>query len=272
VAVIVIFHATENDHMPSLENIKASLARANGVLVHGERDYARMRSFGLETNLSIFPHGVAVRPVAELDVSKERKGLTGRTVISTYGFLLPNKGIEPLIDAFSILSSDDPQVHLLLVNAIHPLDISQHIKERCAAKIRKLGLQEKVTFVTDFLPDEESFAHLECSDLIVFPYRNSQESSSGAVRFGLAANRPVACTPLAIFDDVKDVVHFLPGMSPREMAKGIRHLVRDPRALEQKAKTQHAWLKDHDWAVIGTGLSALIREKHAELWGERRSV
>jgi glycosyltransferase involved in cell wall biosynthesis len=272
VAVIVIFHATESDHMPCLENIKASLARANGILVHSEEDYSRMTSFGLENNLSIFPHGVAVRPVAELDTAKARKGLTGRTVISTYGFLLPNKGIEALIEAFSILSSDDPQLYLQLVNAIYPLDISKQIKEKCAAKIRNLGLQERVSLVTDFLPDEESFAHLECSDLIVLPYRNSQESTSGAVRIGLAANRPVACTPLAIFDDVKDVVHFLPGTSPKEIAKGIRHLLRDPRALDQKVKTQHAWLKEHDWAVIGTGLSALIRAKHAELWGQPRSI
>jgi glycosyltransferase involved in cell wall biosynthesis len=272
VAAIVIFHATEIDHMPSLENIKASLARANAILVHSEQDHARMRSFGLENNLSIFPHGVAVRPVAELDTAKARKGLTGRTVISTYGFLLPNKGIEPLIEAFSILCADDPQFYLQLVNAIYPLDISQQTKEKCAAKIRNLGLQEKVSLVTDFLPDEESFARLECSDLIVFPYRNSQESSSGAVRFGLAANRPVACTPVGIFNDVKDVVRFLPGMSPREMAKGIRHLLRDPRALEQKVKAQQAWLRVHDWAVIGTRLSALVREKPAELWSQQRSV
>ena len=75
---------------------------------------------------------------------------------------------------------------------------------------------------TDFLPDDESLALLSAADLIVFPYQDTGESASGAVRYGLAIGKPVAVTPLPIFDDVVLRCLTLPGISPKEIAQGIR--------------------------------------------------
>ena len=62
---------------------------------------------------------------------------------------------------------------------------------------------------------------LSQQDLIVYPYQTSNESSSASVRDGLASLRPVLVTPLPIFDDVNDLVDYLPGTSPKDLAKGI---------------------------------------------------
>ena len=37
----------------------------------------------------------------------------------------------------------------------------------------------------------------------------------------MASLRPVLVTPLAIFDDVNDLVDYLPGLSPDDLAAGI---------------------------------------------------
>ncbi|NKX16972.1 hypothetical protein HGG75_21850 [Ochrobactrum pseudogrignonense] len=62
---------------------------------------------------------------------------------------------------------------------------------------------------------------LSAADLILYPYQNTAESASGAVRYGLAVNKPVAVSPAPIFDDVNDVVFQLPGTNPEAIANGV---------------------------------------------------
>ncbi|HEY1908021.1 MAG TPA: hypothetical protein VGG91_18380, partial [Myxococcaceae bacterium] len=93
----------------------------------------------------------------------------------------------------------------------------------------------------------------------VFPYQQTAESSSAAVRVGLAARRPVACTPSEIFDDVRSVVHTLPGFDPASLARGLAELLGDPDRLASRQKAQDAWLETHDWGVLARRLSGLLR-------------
>jgi len=83
-----------------------------------------------------------------------------------------------------------------------------------------LNLGEKVRMVTDFLDNDVAIATLAKCDLLVFPYQNTKESASGAVRMGVAAGVPIAVTPLPIFDDIEGAIR-LPGISVDYIVKGI---------------------------------------------------
>ncbi|MDR9440411.1 MAG: hypothetical protein RI841_13105, partial [Halomonas sp.] len=89
-------------------------------------------------------------------------------------------------------------------------------------------------------------------------YQHTQDSSSAAVRWGLASGRPVACTPLGIFDDVSDAVAFLPGTAPAELARGIRGLLDDAERRQQLQQDASAWLTAHDWPRLSLRLRGLI--------------
>ncbi|MDO9460319.1 MAG: mannosyltransferase, partial [Alphaproteobacteria bacterium] len=116
-----------------------------------------------------------------------------------------------------------------------------------------------ITLVTDYLTDDEVLARLRDADLIVFPYQQSGESSSAAVRFGLASCRPVACTPLPIFHDVAAVTFQLPGITPKELAEGFVALLGDEARLKAAELRQTAWLAQHDWQVVSTRLWNILR-------------
>ena len=60
--------------------------------------------------------------------------------------------------------------------------------------------------MTDFLDDDVAIATLAKCDLLVFPYQNTKESASGAVRMGVAAGAPLAVSPIPIFDDVSGAI------------------------------------------------------------------
>ncbi|MCD6184670.1 MAG: glycosyltransferase [Deltaproteobacteria bacterium] len=256
IIMIIFFHSTKDVEISGLEASLApvthSLARVDRLLMHGIEDLNLFKSRGLYENTALFPHGVLNR----LSASKIPPQ---KTIIASYGFMLPHKGLEQLIEAFAILKKTHSNLHLLMVNALYSDIVSDNTKQRCQELIKANKLENKVTMITDFLKDEESFALLDTASMIVFPYQATAESASGAVRYGLASRCPVVCTPLDIFSDVKDIVHTLPGTSPNDIAVGIEQLLLDPDRLKSKQEFQDRWLRAHSWEKLGIRLGGMIK-------------
>jgi glycosyltransferase involved in cell wall biosynthesis len=228
------------------------------IFVHTVEGMNLLRKAGIVNNVALFPHGVMNWRADRMETVKRNLGLAGKKVISSYGFLLPQKGIGELIRAFAYVVQRLPDSYLILANALYPHASSEEERIRCLHLIDSLGISDKVTMINQYLKDEESLCLLEASDLIVFPYRGTVESSSAAVRYGLVSQRPVACTPQPIFSDVEDVVHFLPGYSPEKIADGIIFLVEHPEEVRNKWEIQKKWLHEHSWSVLGKRLSNVI--------------
>jgi glycosyltransferase involved in cell wall biosynthesis len=251
----ITFHSTAdvkigNIHK-SIRSIRDQLKSVDRLFVHTANDCNILKTFDLVDNVSMIPHGITRRNKHKIDDCKRIFGIGNKCIIATYGFMLPHKGINEIIMAFYELDNINTDIHLMLVNALYPLPISHEIKRGCIDMIDRLGLNDKVTIITDYLSDDESIALLECADIIVFPYQITKESSSAAVRMGISTHRPVACTPLDIFSDVKDVVHFLPGTTPLDIKNGLAHILWNADLLNSKTEKQEQWIATHSWQSIG---------------------
>lgn len=262
VAVHVFFHTTadlvRDGKTISLATIKDTLALATRLYVHAVSDLNRFKACGLVNNVVFFPHGVAAVPCAPPWQATQNNLPKGATIIAAYGFLLPHKGLQQLIEAFSQLIKDGSNLHLLLVNALYPAPESNQEHQACIALIKRLYLVAHVTLITDFLSDAQCVTTLQQADLIVYPYQQTQESASGAVSVGLATGKPVAVTPLAIFDDVADAVRRLPGIDPQSIADGILDLLQNPQVLKEQAHKTQQWAASRQWPVLSVRLLNLI--------------
>ena len=87
--------------------------------------------------------------------------------------------------------------------------------------IKELGLEHKIIIDTTFQNDIKTLNILGEQDCLIFPYQKTNESSSAAVRHGIASYCDVLVTPSHIFDDVSDLVEYLPGFSANEIAAGL---------------------------------------------------
>ena len=262
IRTLVFFHSTADVEWgglhKSLAQIRDALAGCERLMVHGVDDLNRLKAIGLDANATLFPHGVMAEPRVTLPADPRHTALAGKRVIASYGFLLPHKGIHELIEAFAELARKDSSLHLLLLNALYPAPPSQAEAQRCRDTIAQLGLEERVTLINDFLPDDQTLGWLQSAELLVFPYQHTQESSSAAVRWGLASGRPVACTPLSIFDDVAEAVAFLPGTAPKELAAGLSALLQDAQHRQQVQQAAADWLTAHDWSRLSLRLQGLL--------------
>ncbi len=253
IKIIIIFHSiadiTIKGLEASLKDIKDSLKLVNTLLVHTIDDMNFFKNMEL-TNMALLPHGIRNRE-KEIEIREIK-------TIATYGFLLPHKGILELIETFAILKESFKGLKLLLVNSLYPIEESREYYLLCKQKIEELGLNSSIEMHTDFLTDEESFRLLDSSDLLIMPYRKTQESASGAIRYAISTMRPIVCTPQPIFSDVEDIVHFTKGFTPKEMVDSIKYLIENQNILYSKIDRQREWIIEHDWSNISRKLQSFI--------------
>src|ERR1700745_3398258 len=136
-----------------------------------------------------------------------------------------------------------PYAYLLMVNADYPVPASQEVRDRCLALTRLLDIEGQVSLINQFLETEETLFLLSACDAIVFPYQQSQESASGAVRLGLAAGRPVLTTPLPVFADLAEVVQQLPGTDATAITEGILSVLGDAGRRTEILQRQRRWFR-----------------------------
>lgn len=257
--VIICLHSTDdpvaeadvaNFHLPWLV---PALAVCDRVLVHSFGDLNRLKDLGLVDNVALFPHGVLRRA----DVAPGRPKGTAET-IATYGFALPHKGLPEILQAVRLLHDRGRKIRLKMVNAEYPARVSAELVNDLKSQIASLGLTDFVETHNRFLTDAESMALLTDSDLVVFPYQHTGESASGAVRYGMAVERPVAVTPLSIFSDIEGAAFRMSGTAPADIATGIAAALDaiSGKTPEAKAIAEQAarWREQHDYRVVGRRL------------------
>jgi glycosyltransferase involved in cell wall biosynthesis len=251
-------------HITVAPMTRAVARKARTAIAHAVETFERARatSTGKQFDLSRHEHGVLFD--LEHAVAQRRLRLPDDAlIIGSYGLLLPHKGIANLILATASLRLSGKSVKLLLTNAVLPSPISREYLACCQSLVAENGMARDVIFETDFLPDEISLARLAACDVLVFPFQNAIGSSSAAVRMGLASRRPVMCSPEPIFADVAEVVAFLDGDRPDDIASGICALLTDQNRLAQLSQCQEEWLARDSWSQVAEQLQDILEQSVA---------
>jgi glycosyltransferase involved in cell wall biosynthesis len=253
----------------SLNEIAEALRASTRLIVHTEADIAQLKSFGIVDNVVMIPPGVIDQPALNTATVRSLLGLQQfHPIVGTFGFLLPPKGLQQLIHAFALVLRHFPAAMLMMLNAEFPGAAgSAEERECCRALIRELGLDDRIRLIDEFLETDEILLLLNACDMTVFSYQSSSESDSGAVRLGLAAGRPVATTPLAVFANLSGIVHQFAGKTATDIAEGIVALLRAPDLAARLVQQQQDWIGRNSWAAqavrIGNIMRGCFEARHA---------
>jgi len=255
--VLVELHSTV-DPDPSILNRKMSdlayaLAAIDGVLVHSQDDINRLMSLGLASNVAIFPLGFMDESIAPKEIDP------GLFRLSTYGFCLPNKGLVEVVGAVGLLVQQGIPVHLTMLNSLYPVQESATEHLRIMNEIKKLALEGFVSVSTEFMDDQATLERLSQTDVSIFAYGNTGESSSAAAKMALSAGNLIALSPSRIFEDLREVSWQMGGCDPQAIAEALTEIwtqlrhesqhidVIKQRAWDRVRKSSHtsnaAWLK-----------------------------
>jgi glycosyltransferase involved in cell wall biosynthesis len=263
VPVLITFHATAdttfNGKQISLREIARTLQDVDLILVHSRADEMRLAEIGVKKNVHVIHHGNISFPDEDLAI-RSQLGIDFQPVVGTFGFLLPHKGILELLQAVRILGAEFPRIGLLAQCALHHDPISCDFEKTVRRAISDLGLNDAVLLSTEFLSPEEAVLLLQMADVTALPYGKTLESSSAAVRFAIAAGRPIITTAQEIFSDVRSATYQIHDNHPERLAEAIRSIIQDAALSERLTKEVRQFAREASWPRVAETYVAQLEE------------
>ena len=272
--VVVTLHRTVpldvGDGFESMEDIAAPLRMADAVIVHQEADRCRLEAAGVIDNVRVIPIGTDPPSVVDRAASRRELGFPGSSfVVGTFGFLLPHKGLIPLVRAVAELRSRNIDARLVATCALHPDPSSPAHRAEVVDEIERLGLDQVVHLATDYLERHDAAERLGAADVIVMPYEQTNESASAALRFVLPLGAAMVTSALPIFEDVAKIVPSLPSpVDPTMLADLLEDLWLDEQRCERIASDVAALSDATSWVRT----AARTRAVYDEVLSRRRDV
>lgn len=199
--VVITFHsvlADPDDHLKKIVQLIAQNSQAIVVLNDRSQDVLKLDYQIPKYKVVVIPHGI---PGVTFEPSKNIKkqlNLEGKTVLSTFGMLSKDKGIEHAIRALPRVVKRFPNVIYLVVGATHP-QVRRHEGESyrnfLMKEVNRLGLKQHVKFYDKYLPLDEIVNHLKATDVYICSATNPKQSVSGTLAYALGCGRAVVSTP-----------------------------------------------------------------------------
>jgi glycosyltransferase involved in cell wall biosynthesis len=197
----------------------------------------------------VIPHGVSERNGPD---SRPRKFPTGRAVrLLFFGRLLPYKGLDLLLHAFTSLRKQFPNVELVVAGAGTLPGHSAMLWATPGVRVESKWICE--TNVDDLFRE---------ADLVLLPYREA--SQSGVIAHAFEHRLPVVATPVGGL--AEQVTHMRTGVIARSVsAEGITEaaatLLSAPALYEEcSAEIGRVVESSLAWPRIGAAMSRVIKE------------
>ena len=238
-----------------------SLTKLERIIVHKVEDLNNLLSLGIVENVVLVKLGV-IQPLKHVDGAKVRELLEipkSALVLGCFGFALPHKGLDAIIGALTLLAieMERPTYMVAVCSALD--ERSANVIRECKALAKDFGVSERIKWITDYRQTTECQELLSCADYVVFPYKDTRESASGAVTIGLSTLKPVLVSPLNIFSDVKDVTYQMMGSQSVDICNAvIDYENKQSSERLERLNAQHQWLKVRDWHSVGNRLKSMI--------------
>ena len=171
-------------------------------------------------------------PIQEVDLRSRYGILKHEKVLLFFGLLAPSKGVEDLIEAFSLaLQSCDAK----LVIAGYPTKFINAI--RLNQLLETFGIADKVVMDLRYIPLNEIGALMELATTVVYPYRSSTQS--GSLQVAYTFGKSVIATAVGglpeVVDDGKSGF-LVPPNSVVDLAEKIAAVINDPLLAAEMGK------------------------------------
>lgn len=150
-------------------------------IVHSEDMKKFLTKFGVSKNkIELFPHPVPPPgKIYDKEKSKSELSLSGRIVLTIFGFINNRKGYELALQALRGL----PEKYVLLIAGGGHTDDHGKYENKLKQNVKRLKLDSRVKF-TGFLRDEQIPLIMSSTDIVLAPFTEMTNSGSLSVAIG----------------------------------------------------------------------------------------
>lgn len=267
--VVVTFHSVLSSPDNRLKNIVDFLGQqAKTLVVMNERskdvlqqDYNIPRS-----KITIIPHGI---PSTTFEPSREPKlelGLKDKIVISTFGMISSDKGIEYVLRALPEVAKTIPNIIYLIIGATHPIvrgHEGESYRNFLNQEVDRLGLKNQVRFYNKYVTVDEIVKYLKASDIYVSAVVNPKQSVSGTLSYALGCGRAVISTPT---EYAKHIIKngengmFVKFRNSHSIARALKNVLGDEKKLLAMHKNAFEWTRHMIWPNVASSYARIYQK------------
>jgi glycosyltransferase involved in cell wall biosynthesis len=217
-------------------------ANADLTILHTASAKSHLDSFlqSDESRLRVIPHPQAVLPPSDVTEDELRAAfdLSDCRVVLAFGFLELNKGVHDLIRAAKMARHTSDVMFVIAGSArrrfgpFRIFELRDRVYERVLHKIASgAGTGGRIVF-TGYVPDGSIAGWFEVADLVVLPYRRSEQS--GVANIALAAGATLLTSSAGELPSLSTLPAVAPG-KPRELAAALEAFF--AKAVPREART-----------------------------------
>lgn len=218
--------------------------------------------------VDVIEHGAPNRPFGTAEAAKQRMGLEGRKVLTTFGLLGPGKGIDVAIAAMPAILAQHPDAIYRIIGATHPVTAARE-GESYRAKLEelaaRLGVAQSIQWDNRFLAIDELLGQLECCDIYLTPYRSLGQTTSGTLSYAVALGKAVVSTPYVHARELlaNDVGCLIEPESPEAIAEAVNALLSSPPRLLAMQERAYERGRRTIWPNFARASMQLLRRTQA---------
>jgi glycosyltransferase involved in cell wall biosynthesis len=267
IPVVTTLHTVVRNPSPAMRRSLSAVARRSAAIMV-------MNSLALDTleevygvdrcKVSTIHHGAPPPPRERLQTIKADMKLQGRKVISTFGLLSPNKGLEYAVRAMPRIVAAHPDAVYLILGQTHPVVKGQHgerYRDSLKALARELGIAGHVSFVDKYFTKAELVAYLLASDIYLTPYLDMEQVTSGTLAYAMCCGRALVSTPYlyAQFLIGEDRGLLVPPKDAGEIADACLRILGSPVLKAQIERQNWRYGQTMVWPRVGREFLRLCR-------------
>lgn len=265
--LVTTFHTVLCEPSPSQRAVMEHLltrCRRIMVMSHHGRELLIDTYKARRELIEVIEHGAPDRPFGGEEAAKDRMGLSGKKVLTTFGLLGPGKGLEQVIEAMPAILARHPDVIYRIVGATHPVLVArdgESYREGLIARAEQLGVAGHILWDNRFLDTDELLDQLEACDIYVTPYHNLGQSTSGTLSYAVAMGKALVSTPYIHARELlaDGVGRLIENNAPETIAKAVNDLLDDPKALMDAKLKAYQRGRKTVWPLFAKASAGLIR-------------
>ncbi len=258
--IVTTLHTILPEPSPHLHHITRALCQLSAeVVVLARSAIVMLRDiYGVDpSRITFIPHGVptVVRQAGMRHSMKTRLGYSGRTLLSTFGLLNPDKGIEYVLQALPPLIEQHPDLLFLVLGETHP-GVRHHwgesYRQGLQAIVDDLELHDHVQFENRYLDLAELVNYLIATDIYLMPYLNPNQIASGTLAYAVGCGKAVVATPFCYAEEMladgRGII--VPFRSHQEITNALQRLLINPKLQAEIEARAYTFSRSMQWSSV----------------------
>jgi glycosyltransferase involved in cell wall biosynthesis len=233
--VIVVFHTVlPHPGKELITNVKSIVSACESVVVMTHNsEQVLIKDYDVpQQKISIIAHGTHLVQHLSEKFLKEKYGLAGNMVLSTFGLLSSGKSIETTIEALPAIVRTNPEVVFLVIGKTHPEVIKsdgEKYRDMLVEIVNTLNLHRHVRFINSYLELPVLLEYLQLTDIYLFTSKDPNQAVSGTFSYAMSCSCPIISTPiphaLEVINDNNGII--IDFQNSQQLAKGVIKLLND---------------------------------------------